>query len=138
MPARPRTLFAQLLSYAFVGLLSNLAGYLVYLLITWLGAGPKVTMTLLYATGACIGFWGNRRITFRHDEKGMAVGVRYLLAHCVGYTINFVLLYVLVDRMGYAHQIAQAFAIFVVAGFLFVAFKYFVFPVPATAAQAPR
>lgn len=127
-PARRRTLAAQLLSYAFVGVLSNLAGYLVYLLITYLGAGPKITMSALYLAGASIGFWGNRRLTFAHDEKGMAVGVRYVLAHCVGYLINLCLLYLLVDRFGYAHQIAQAFAIFVVAGFLFLSFKYFVFP----------
>jgi putative flippase GtrA len=126
--AAPRTLVAQLLSYAFVGVASNVAGYLVYLLVTYIGLGPKLTMTLLYVTGASIGFWGNRRITFRHEEKGIAVGVRYVLAHSVGYLINFALLYMLVDRMGYAHQIAQAFAIFVVAGFLFVAFKFFVFP----------
>jgi putative flippase GtrA len=128
VPPPRRTLVAQLLSYAVVGVLSNVAGYLVYLLITHLGAGPKITMSALYITGASIGFWGNRRITFKHDEKGMAVGLRYILAHCAGYLINFSILYVLVDRLGYAHQLAQAFGICVVAGFLFLSFKYFVFP----------
>ena len=127
---RPRVLAAQLLRYAFVGVLTNLVGYLVYLLITYAGLGPKITMTLLYITGATLGFWGNRTITFRHREKGLAVGMRYILAHGVGYLINLTLLYTLGDRLGYAHQLVQGFAIFVVAGFLFVAFKYFVFPNP--------
>jgi putative flippase GtrA len=128
VPPRQRTLGTQLLSYAFVGVVSNLAGYLVYLLITHFGAGPKITMSALYFAGASIGFWGNRTLTFAHEDKGMAVGARYFLAHCTGYLINLGLLYLLVDKLGYAHQIAQAFAIFVVAGFLFLAFKYFVFP----------
>lgn len=137
-PHSTRTLFAQLISYALIGLLSNLAGYIVYLLITFVGGlGPKVTMTLLYVTGASIGFWGNGKITFRHGDSGMAVGVRYVLAHCVGYLINFALLVVLVDRLGYPHQLAQAFAIFVVAGFLFVAFKFFVFPANPALPGAP-
>jgi putative flippase GtrA len=126
--SRSRALATQLLSYAFVGVLSNVAGYLVYLVVTHMGAGPKITMSVLYVTGASVGFWGNRRITFLHDEKGMAVGLRYILAHGVGYLINFGILYVLVDIWGYAHQLAQAIGIFAVAGFLFMSFRYFVFP----------
>jgi putative flippase GtrA len=137
VPAAPprRTLAGQLLSYAFVGVLSNVAGYLVYLLITYLGAEPKITISLLYLTGASIGFWGNRRITFRHEEKGMAVGFRYILAHGAGYLINLAILYVLVDRLGYPHQFAQALGIVVVAGFLFLTFKHFVF---AHTASTPK
>ena len=41
---------AQLTRYALVGIVSNLAGYLVYLLVTYLGVTPKITMTLLYAS----------------------------------------------------------------------------------------
>lgn len=127
---RAHTFVAQLLRFALVGILSNLVGYLIYLLITYLGLGPKVTMTLLYAIGASLGFWGNRTITFRHREKSLAVGMRYILAHSVGYLINLILLHTLGDRLGYPHQLVQAFAILTVAGFLFVAFKYFVFPDP--------
>jgi putative flippase GtrA len=138
MAAPQRSIAVQLLSYAIVGLASNLAGYLVYLLMTHLGLGPKVAMTVLYAVGAGIGFWGNRNLTFAHQERGLAVGVRYLLAHGCGYLINFALLYLLVDRWGWAHQIAQGLAIFVVAGFLFASFKFFVFPgVNRSGAQTP-
>lgn len=122
-----KPLFAQLLRYAFVGVASNLAGYLVYLLITQLGLGPKITMSALYVVGAAVGFWGNRSLTFAHQRGGVAVGVRYLLAHGCGYLINLGLLHLLVDRWGWAHQIAQGLAIFIVAGFLFVSFRWFVF-----------
>jgi len=55
--------------YRLVGILSNLTGYLVYLLLTAFVLPPLVTMTLLYLTAALIGFFGNRRFTFHHTGK---------------------------------------------------------------------
>jgi putative flippase GtrA len=117
----------QLARYGLVGLASNLSGYLVYVLITYWGSEPKRTMTLLYIVGASIGYFGNRQWTFAH-KGGLGAGGRYLIAHLLGYLINLLLLLTFVDRLGYSHQWVQAVAIFVVAGFLFLAFKYFVFP----------
>ena len=117
----------QLLRYAMVGIVNNSAGYLIYLFLTYLGAAPKLTMTLLYAVGATIGYAGNRRFTFAHRGNVMASGKRYLVAHSLGYLMNLAILIVFVDHLGYAHQWVQAAAIFIVAGFLFIAFKFFVF-----------
>ncbi|MCU1750415.1 GtrA family protein [Pseudomonas sp. 6D_7.1_Bac1] len=117
----------QLLKYAFVGLLSNACGYALYLLLTELGSTPKLTMTALYMAGALVGFFGNRRLTFSYQGGILGSGIRYILAHTVGYGINFCLLAVFVDHFGYAHQWVQAVAIFVVAGYLFVTLKLFVF-----------
>lgn len=117
----------QLFRYGLVGIASNLAGYVVYLLITSLGIAPKITMTFLYGVGAAVGFWGNRKLTFAHKGSLLEAGIRYIIAHCFGYFINLTILIVMVDKLGYAHQLVQAIAIFVVAGFLFLAFKFFVF-----------
>lgn len=124
---KTRGSFEQLIRFAFVGIVSNLAGYLLYLLLTYFGATPKLTMTLLYVVGATIGYIGNRNLTFAHKGSLFGSGVRYLLAHCVGYGINLVILIIFVDKLGYPHQWVQAVAIFVVAGCLFIAFKFFVF-----------
>lgn len=118
---------AQLVRYAVVGIASNSAGYLLYLLLTHLGATPKITMTLLYGAGAALGFWGNRSLTFSHKGSLFGSGVRYFLAHSFGYFINLSILAIFVDKLGYAHQLVQVAAIFVVAAFLFLAFKFFVF-----------
>jgi putative flippase GtrA len=124
---KPQGSFKQLARYAFVGIMSNSAGYLVYLLVTYLGATPKITMTLLYGVSAAIGYIGNRNFTFLHKGRLLGSGVRYFIAHCFGYCIDLALLIIFVDHFGYAHEYVQAIAIFVVAGFLFLAFKYFVF-----------
>lgn len=122
-----RSSFSQLFYYGLVGVVSNLAGYMVYLLLTHLGTTPKITMTLLYTAGATIGYIGNRNLTFAHKGSHLASGVRYLMAHLVGYAINLSILFVFVDRLYYPHQFVQAVAIFVVAAFLFSAFKFYVF-----------
>jgi putative flippase GtrA len=117
----------QLIRYGLVGLASNLVGYLVYLFITYLGVAPKIAMSVLYVIGATIGFVGNRRLTFAHKGSLFGAGIRYLIAHCIGYALNLSILIFMVDKLGYPHQWVQAAAIFIVAAYLFFAFKFFVF-----------
>lgn len=121
----------QLTTYALIGVVSNLLGYLLYLVITHSGVPPKMAMTFLYFFGAAAGFWGNRRLTFSHQGKILGAGLRYFFAHCLGYMLNFLILEIGVTEFGYAHQWVQAVAIFAVAAYLFVASKYFVFAKPA-------
>jgi putative flippase GtrA len=100
----------------------------LYLLITYLGVEPKLAMSLLYLIVASTNFIGNRQWTFTHKGALLGSGSRYLIAHAFGYVLNFFILLVFVDMLGYPHQWVQAVAIFVVAGFLFVSLKLFVFP----------
>lgn len=118
----------QLIRYGLVGFASNLFGYAVYLFITYLGVDPKVTVTLLYPVGVAIGFLGNQKWAFGYKGNWLKSGVRYAIAHVFGYLINLFILLIFVDRLGYSHQWVQAVAIVVVAGFLFLVFRYFVFP----------
>lgn len=111
-----------------MGFFSNIFGYLAYLAATLFGASPKIAMTLVYGFGVVIGFIGNRNLTFGHRGSVMGAGFRYLITHCLGYFINLGILVVFVDKFGYKHQWVQAVAIFIVAAFLFLAFKIFVFP----------
>ena len=118
---------AQLFRYSLVGIANNLLFFFVYLLITYFGAEPKIFLTFAYPVGAAIGFFVNRQLAFAHKGAVLKSGFRYFIAHLFGYLINLLILVTFVDRLSYPHQWVQAVAIFVVAGFLFVAFKYFVF-----------
>ncbi|UCP09447.1 GtrA family protein [Pseudomonas sp. MM213] len=130
--ARKKSL-RQVFSYVLIGLLINLTGYTLYLLLTYFGNTPKSTMTALYFIGALIGFFANRSFTFRHDGHVGKAGVRYLLAQLLGYLLNLLLLSLFVDWLDFPHQIVQAIAIVVVAIFLFVLSRFFVFaPLSAT------
>lgn len=117
----------QFVIYAFIGLLSNLLGYMLYYLLTYLFYAPKSIMTILYIFGALVGFFANRRFTFKNDGSIGSFGFRYLLAQLSGYILNLSLLFIFVDIFNIKHQIVQAIAILVVAIFLFLLSKYFVF-----------
>ncbi|MEN5166228.1 GtrA family protein [Achromobacter kerstersii] len=117
----------QLLRYAMVGVVSNALGYTVYLLLTHAGIAPKMTVTLLYITTAALAFFGNRRLTFQSRGRFLGPALRYAIAHGIGYAINLALLAVFADRLGIPHQWVQLAAIFIVAGFMFLALRWFVF-----------
>ncbi len=118
---------SQLVRYAVVGITSNALAFGIYIVITALGAAPTVAMTVVYVTAALVGFIGNRTVTFAHRGSIWSAGARYVVAHTLGYLLNLSILLVLVDRLGYSHVWVQALAIVVVAGYLFVTFKFFVF-----------
>lgn len=118
----------QLIRYGVVGVGSNVAIYLLYLLVTYLGLEPRKAVTLSYITGASIGFLANRQWTFAYRGTLFRTFCRYTVAHLFGYLLNFMMIFIFVERLGFAHQAVQAAAIILVAGFLFAIFKYFVFP----------
>ncbi|RCV91605.1 GtrA family protein [Billgrantia montanilacus] len=117
----------QVFRFALVGILINLLVYAAYVTITYVGGTPKLTMTALYAAGVLISFFANRRFTFDHAGHIGEAGVRFLAAHLVGYSINFLLLFIFVDNFGFAHQYVQGVSVFIVAGFLFFILRFFVF-----------
>jgi len=119
---------SQLFRYGLVGIVINLALYFFYLIITYFGTEPKLSMTIAYVVGVFLGFIGHRTWTFLHKGALLGSGARYVVAHISGYLINLFILLTFVDKLGYPHQWVQAVAIFVVAAFLFVVFRYFVFP----------
>lgn len=119
--------FWRLVRYGVVGMASNIGGYLIYVSVTYLGLGPKLAMTLLYFAGATIGYMGNRQLAFSHTGNILRSSAGYLMAHTVGYAVNFVILYVFVDLMGYPHQMVQGVAILAVAGYLFLVLNFIVF-----------
>ena len=126
--SRIRRCAAQLARYGLIGVATNGLGYLAYLLITHWEISPILAMTLLYTFAAGMGFIGNRWFVFVHRGAALTSAARYGVAHILGYSINLFLLLTLNTWLGYPHQWVQAGAIIVVAGFLFLIFKYFVFP----------
>lgn len=121
-------LVGTLYKFAVVGVLSNAAGFALYCLVTWLSMPPLFAMTILYGIGVLIGYIGNFNWTFRSNRKSPQQVTKYIAAQLGGYGIDFVLLFWFAQRMGYPHQIVQAAAVVIVAIYLFVALRFFVFP----------
>jgi putative flippase GtrA len=119
--------FSQLVSYGVVGIAINLTGFFIYLLLTWNWLDPKVAISLMYPIGAIMGYLGHSKFSFSYTGSYLSGLLKYVVAHLIGYGTNIVILYIFVDLLGYPHPLIQAIAIFVVAGVLFVQFRYFVF-----------
>ena len=117
----------QIFRYGVVGIVHNGIGYLAYLLITWAGVDPKLTVALIYPVAAFVSFLLNKKWTFSHEGVYWLTGTLFVLAHLLSMLLNIMLLYVFHDRVGFPHQAVQFSAIFICALFLFVAFKFVVF-----------
>ncbi|MFZ1538487.1 MAG: GtrA family protein [Chromatiaceae bacterium] len=121
----------QGLRFLLVGLASNLVLYLLYLLLTRVGLGPKTAMTWLFALGTLQTFLLNQRWTFHHRGLVPTTFIKYLVSYGCGYLMNLLALLLFVDVMGLPHQLVQGALIFGVAVLLFLAQKLWVFR-PAT------
>jgi putative flippase GtrA len=119
---------SKFIRYSLVGFFTNFIGYGIYLIFTYLGVTPKLTITVLYFFGALLGFFTNRRFTFNYGGNVFWAVCRYVIAQLLGYLLNLFFLFLFVDKLGIAHQIVQALAILVVALFLFFLSYTFVFP----------
>lgn len=122
-----RSSIAQFARFVVIGVTSNALGYGLYLVITTFGVLPSHAVTIIYITSAAFAYYGNKSITFTSNSSSWSTGARYIIAQLVGYSIDIALLAILHDYYGYSHQLVQLIAIGVVAVYLFVALKFFVF-----------
>ena len=126
----------QLAHFAAIGASTNLALYAVYLLLTHTILGIRPAMTLTYICGIVIGYLLNRNITFRFRGEQFSAFLRYWGAYALGYIFNLIGLWLLVDKLRVAHELAQGCIMVILAALLFLLQKYFVFP--ARTSQQPR
>jgi len=118
---------AQALRFLIVGGVNNLILYLAYLLFTRLGLDHKIAMTVVYIAGVLLGFMINRSWTFRHDGHVATSFIRYCLAYLLGYLLNLLGLYWLVDIAQLPHQAVQLCIMLLLAVMFFVLQRYWIF-----------
>jgi putative flippase GtrA len=106
---------------------SNALLYVAYLGLTSVSVESKVAMTLLYAVGVAQTFFFNKRWSFRHCGTHGSAFARYCMSYALGYVINLLALFVLVDHLGYPHQVVQGVLVLSLAVILFLLQKFWVF-----------
>ncbi len=117
----------QFVRYVIVGLASNAVLFLSYLLLTYLGLDPKLSMSMLYVVGVTQTFFFNRNWSFSCERRGKSLYVKYFSLYGAGYFLNLFVLWHLVDGLGYAHQWVQGVMTIVLALLLFLGQKFWVF-----------
>jgi putative flippase GtrA len=122
----------QFLRFALVGLSSNVILFAAYLLLTRLGMGHKIAMSVLYLIGVMQTFFANRSWSFSYRGPARMAMVRYVLIYALGYAVNLLSLVVFVDWLDFPHKWIQGLTIFILAGVLFFAQRLWVFPLMKT------
>ncbi len=122
-----RSAVPQFVRFVIIGVASNAIGYGLYLVLTAVGMVPSHAVTAIYFTSATLAYFGNKSVTFISNSSVWSTGVRYIIAQLIGYAMNIALLAILHDYYGYSHQLVQLIAIGVVAVYLFITLKVFVF-----------
>ena len=84
-------------------------------------------MTVLYAAGVLQTFLFNKRWSFRdRGPEGIAL-LRYCTAYASGYVLNYAMLAVFVDVLRLRHEYVQGVTVLLVAVYLFVLQRIWVF-----------
>ena len=117
----------QFLRYAVIGLVSNAVLYVGYLVLTQMGLGSKLAMTMMYAVGVAQTFFFNKRWTFAHSGRSSQVFSRYVLLYATGYALNMLVLGLCVDQLGWSHQWVMLALMLMMVIFFFVGQKFWVF-----------
>ena len=117
----------ELAKFGFVGVVHNLAGYLVYLLVTNYWLEPKLAVTILYPISALIAFYAHSKFSFSYQGEHSAAFSRYIVANLICFSCNLSMLYVFVDLMHFSHELIQVTAIFSIALLFFLLSKFYIF-----------
>lgn len=122
-----KTVLAQLLRFALVGVGLNAVLYDGYLSLVDRGLTPTLAMTATYFIGTALGFMLHRQWSFGsrgvvHREWGAYVSVGF-----AGYVLNLAVLGLCVHLLGWPHAWVQGVMVFVVAGVTFSLNKSWVF-----------
>jgi len=123
-------LTTQILRFGIVGLVSNAVLYGLYILATSMGIQHTVAMTAVFALGVLQTFVFNRRWSFAYRGPHGGAMLRYLISYAAAYAVNLTAMLLLVDVEGFSHRVVQAVMVVVVALFLFLAQRLWVFRSP--------
>lgn len=125
----PRTGTAvEVVRFGIVGVAVNVTLYLAYLMLIHAGIDYRVAMSAVYVAGTVLGFVLHRSWTFRSKRAWGGAFGRYLIAYAAGYALNLAGLWLLVEAVDLSHALAQGVMILVVAAFLFMIQKLWIFP----------
>ena len=117
----------QFFKFVVIGLVANSFGYGAYLLITWLGVGSILGMSVVYVHTCLVSYLGNKNWSFAVKRGNRLLFPRCLILYLLGYIANLIVLTVLYQRLEMPHQFAQFFAGVFVAIELFCMNKPYVF-----------
>lgn len=116
--------FSQFAKFITVGVLNTVVGYVIYAGLIISDFSTANALILTYVIAVPFNFLTTGKLVF--DSKHLEPLVRFILSYVVIFTINWVLLHLLIN-FGIGRLIAQAITLPFIAILSFLIFKYTVF-----------
>jgi putative flippase GtrA len=116
----------QILRYGAANFSINIGGYLIFLLLLWMGVEHKFAASLLYIASAIVSFSLNRKFVFDSKTPISSSFYRYLAMMLGGYIFSISMLYIFVDHYHYRPEYIQLVSFVIVSLFFYFINKFFV------------
>lgn len=111
----------QFFRFLTVGVFNTVLGYCVIFACMYLAKmSPEVSNIAGYAVGLIASYVLNRKYTFNSKQNRRGEITRFLAVFTLSYTLNFVVLIVLIHKFGIHEGVSQIFS-----GFIYVISSYF-------------
>lgn len=116
----------EIFSYCAGGLIVNGFGFLLFLLLVFLGVGHKKSASMLYVLGVISSYFINRRLVF-YSRSSIGVDFpRLIVSLLAGYVINISALYIFVDIYSFSPGVVQFFSVGLIAVYFYLVNKFYV------------
>lgn len=114
--------------YAGSGVINTLVGFSVIFLMMGVGVSPLVSNIAGYSVGFVLGFVVSKKIVFRSNGDFIWESVRYLVSFLLAFTLNLVVLHVLLTWTKLPPVLSQVVAAICYTTSMYCLTRYYVFP----------
>ena len=111
--------------FIFVGIINAAFSYCIYAILIAIGLIANIALFLQYIIGVLWNFKTTGSIVFKNNNNKLLL--KFVLSYVFTFTINSILLYLLVEQLNANEYLAQALLIPAVASISFLIFKFWVF-----------
>lgn len=94
-----------------------------------MGVNHLIAVVAIYIIGVLFSFVANKHWVFNSPQNGQKQFIQFVVVYLAALILNLILLYILVDIFGFQHELVQLGLIFVIAGFIFLLNRLWVFKI---------
>lgn len=118
----------QVIRYLFIGIVNNVFYYAAFIFCTYyLNLHYSISVSVAYPLSILTGYGFNTKFTFSIENFELFSFIKYAMVYATSFSINWAILYLLIDGYGVESAIAQLAGTAVVAIFNFVCLKFIVY-----------
>lgn len=119
---------SEIVKYAIAGVVNTIVGYAVFwIALRWMGLDPAVANTIGYTIALLVSFVLNKLYVFSNSRPVAHAAWRFIVAFCIAFSINQLVLFIFLKTLLMSPEIAQIFAMTSYTVVFYFLSKHFVF-----------